>query len=202
MRDSSPPEAIFSIGFNSSPRLGETRNPTSSNPAAVQDPFAHLDAEFSPSHRESFQLRLHLFASLPAALSAFPAQFSEPTCSYSAAAFACSFSRAARCSAAFSTSSALRDTSSWKAITSSIDPPYFLFSRSRAANRDSTSSSLLDPLRDGPDSRAEHTLLLPPAPRPASTTLRFRSAMSRFWQVRQAALAACRNCVVALSGAS
>ena len=36
MRDNSPPEAIFSKGFNSSPRFGDTRKPISSMPFALQ----------------------------------------------------------------------------------------------------------------------------------------------------------------------
>ena len=139
-RDISPPEAIFSSGFNSSPTLGEIRNSTASAPlgdhSAGFTRISTLVFSMASAANSSCTRLANLRAAAVRNWLSFLADFS-----YAAADAANSFFSAACRSPEVSIANKRVCTSAPNAITSSTVAPYLRFSFSSAAMRVSISSN-------------------------------------------------------------
>ena len=139
--DNSPPEAIFSSGFGSSPTFGEINISTASAPdsdhaVAVTRISTLVFSIASDASSCSTRLANCRAASFRTALNFADAD------SYSAASRATSLRRPSRLSLECSTAASCMRTSSRNTSTSSTLAPYLRFNFSSAARRDSTSSNL------------------------------------------------------------
>ncbi len=64
IREISPPDAIFSMGLGSSPRLGDTRNSTASLPEPDASAATNHDLENGALHRQPRKFHFHALGQL------------------------------------------------------------------------------------------------------------------------------------------